>query len=343
MKKIVYYAPRDLRLEEMTEIPRAEDGGLVVKVEAASICGTDIKTYNVGNVRMVPGRTIGHEFVGRVAESRADGFAEGARVTMATTIGCGECHYCKQGKSNLCLTARPMGFFYDGAMADYVAVPAQAVREGNVVRVPDDIPAEVAAVSEPMSCAINGISRVPAENIGSALVVGLGCLGMLHSIALRSKGVGNIVCCDFSGAKKDMMDKLGFATVTPEELDEKYQALSDGLGFELVVITAPSNDVQAKAPAYARKGGYVSYFASLPPGSEFISVNSRTIHYNELVCYGTSDSTPAHVREAVRLLGEQQSVVRQVVTVLPFSEYMDGIRGVTEMRYAKAVLVPEGK
>ena len=340
-KKLVYYGPHNIVLEDMAEFPPCDVGCLLVKVEAAAVCGSDIKAFNVGNPKMIPGRTMGHEFVGVVVKAdEASGFREGDRVTMATTIGCGKCYYCAMGKSNLCPDSKAMGFFYDGALASYVAIPRIAVENGNVVRVPDDIPAEVLALCEPMSCVLNSLSRLPVRQIGSAVIIGLGALGILHAIALREFGVKNIVCCDFPGKKKDLTEKLGFKTVVPEELDICYSELSDGLGFELVVITAPSNDVQARAPKFARKGGYVSYFASLPVSDEEITISSRALHYNELNLFGTSDSTAGHVKAAVAMIGRQKNTISELITVLPFEEIISGIDGVLNMKYAKVVVKP---
>jgi L-iditol 2-dehydrogenase len=340
MKKIVYHGVKDLRLEESNELPSCEEGGILVRMEAFAICGSDIKAYNVGNPKVIPPRTVGHEFVGYVEESKTPNFVAGDRVTMATTIGCGVCHYCQKGKPNLCPDAKAMGFYYDGAMAEYMAVPSLAVKHGNVVKVPGDIPAVVATVTEPMSCVMNGLSRIPAAELEYAVVIGLGALGLFHSIALRNAGVKHIVCCDFPGVKFDLAGELGFTTVTPDELKAKYRDLSGGLGFELVVITAPAQSVQEEAPGYARKGGYVSFFASLPVAHEKLTMSSRQLHYNELVYFGTSDSTFAHVEKAIALLSAQRDVVQRMVTVLPMEQYLEGYQGVMDMRYAKVVLTP---
>lgn len=339
-KKIVYYGPKDIRIEEMESRPQCPDGGMLVRVEAAAICGSDIKAYNVGNPKLLPGRTMGHEFVGQVVEPGGE-FNVGDRITMATTIGCGTCYYCRKGRTNMCLTAKSIGFYYDGAMADYIAIPKEAVMNGNVVRVDKDIPAQVVALSEPMSCVINGLSRIPVKEMDCALVIGLGALGILHTIALSRAGVRNIACCDFPGIKKDLVKSLDFNTVTPDELEIGFKDLSDGLGFDLVVITAPSRQVQQEAPKYARKGGYVSYFASMPVSSDYINLSSRMLHYNELFYFGTSDSTAEHVKSAVKLLDSERDIVQKIITILPFSEFEEGMKGVVEARYAKVVLMPE--
>jgi len=340
MKKIVYYGIKDLRLEDAVTLPICEEGGLLVKVEAFAICGSDIKAYNAGNPKIVPPRTVGHEFVGFVEESRTPDFKKGDRITMATTIGCGVCHYCRAGKTNLCPDSKAMGFFYDGGMAEYMAVPPQALRNGNVIPVPADLPAVVAAVCEPMSCVMNGLSRIPSAELEYAVVIGLGALGLFHSIALRDLGLTHIVCCDFPGAKFNMAKEMGFTTVTPDELVAQFKDLSGGLGFELVVITAPSQSVQEQAPGYARKGGYVSFFASLPTANEKLTMSSRQLHYNELVYFGTADSTPVHVAKALKLLSAKRDLIQKVITVLPMEQYVEGYKGVMDMRYAKVVLTP---
>jgi L-iditol 2-dehydrogenase len=342
-KKLVFYGMGDIRVEEMESIPVPGPGELLIKVDAASICGSDIKSYRVGNPKMCPPRTIGHEFSGTVMTPvMAEGFAEGDRVTMATTIGCGSCYYCKMGKPNLCKDAKAMGFFFDGALASYMIIPAEAVKRGNVVKVSGDAPPEVIALAEPMSCVLNGLCRIPVRDITSALIIGVGAMGMLHAIALREFGVKNIVCCSSPGRKKELMDSLGFFTLTPDELEERYLELSDGLGFELVIIAAPSNAVQSDAPKYARKGGYISYFAGLPVAEERIAVSSRTLHYNELIFYGTSDSSVEHVRDAIELLDTQRESVSKLITVLPIDEALDGMRSVMDKKAAKIVVFPNG-
>src|SRR5690554_139156 len=136
---VVYYAPGDVRIEEMKPIDSTGDGEVTIKVEACAICGTDIKSYLKGNPRIKPPMIMGHEFCGEIIElgSNVEGYKVGQRVTMATTIGCGDCIYCNQGRTNLCRSAEAIGFHYPGAMAAYVKIPAKAVRQGHLVDVGD--------------------------------------------------------------------------------------------------------------------------------------------------------------------------------------------------------------
>jgi L-iditol 2-dehydrogenase len=343
--RVVYRAPRDVVIEPMPEPPVVRRGELLVRVEACAICGTDIKSFHKGNPRIKPPMTMGHEFVGTVEAAGADaaGPRTGARVVMATTVGCGECRYCRAGRGNLCRSAEAIGFHYPGAMAPWLAIPERAVRLGHLVEV-GDLEAGVAALAEPLSCVMNGLSRLPwgKGEIENVLVLGLGPLGFLHALAARARGAKRVVCSEFAGARTDLARALGFEQVIPpSELDGAYLALSGNEGFDLVVVTAPHNPTQAKSPMYARKGGYVSFFASLPQGEETLAVSSRTIHYGELLVFGTSDSTPAHVREAVALLRRETATFARLVTHrLPTREFHMAMAEIAAGRAVKVVLTP---
>jgi L-iditol 2-dehydrogenase len=340
---VVFYAPKDVRIEKMNSAPSIRKGDCLIQVEACAICGTDIKSYLKGNPRIKPPMIMGHEFCGSVVESGPNGPKVGSRVVMATTIGCGTCLYCGKGHSNLCRQAEAIGFHYPGAMAPWVRIPERAVSLGHLAEV-GDLDAGVAALAEPLSCVVNGLGRLPMAEIKTALVLGLGPLGMLHALAARAKGVEKVVCVEFPGKRTELAKTLGFPDVVkPEDIDGAYKDLSGGEGFDLVVVTAPHNPTQAKSPLYARKGGYVSFFASLPPGDEMLSINSRTIHYNELFVFGTSDSTPVHIREAVRLLKADPTVFASLVTHrLPMSRFVKAMDEIAAGNAVKVVLFPKG-
>lgn len=338
-----YYAPMDVRVLPMIEIPITGKGEVLIKVEACAICGTDVKAYYNGNPRITPPQVIGHEFCGTIVDIGAgvNRYKRGQRVTMATTIGCGECMYCLSGKTNLCRNAEAIGFHYPGAMAPYVKIPTKAIKQNHLVDV-GELDATLASLSEPMSCTMNDISHVPKNELNSAIIFGLGPLGMLHAVCLREEGVKNIVCVEFPGKRAELARQMGFKSVfSPAEIDNIYKEVTHGEGFDLVTITAPSNEVQSKAPMYARKGGYVSYFASLPVGKEMLNLNSRIIHYNELNLYGTSDSTVNHVHKAVNLLKKNPDVFKPLIThVMPFSDFHKAMDEIKLGNAVKIVLKP---
>jgi len=340
-KCIKYYNLGDVRVDTYGQKPAIRPGEVLVRVEACAICGTDIKSIIYGNPRIQPPQIIGHEFSGTIDDVGKDvkEYHKGQRVTMATTVGCGSCSYCKKGRTNHCKQAKAMGFHYPGAMAPYAIIPDLAVRQHHLVDIGELDPV-VATLSEPLSCTINDFSRI-RDRINYALVIGLGPLGFLHAIYARNIGISHIVCVDYPGMRTELAKKIGFDVLTPDELDKSYLDMTEGEGFELVSITAPSNDVQSQAIKYARKGGYVSYFASLPLGNEFISINSRTIHYNELMMYGTSDSTVHHVHEAVRVLNQYTGSYMPIIThTYNLENFADAIDEIKKGNAIKIVLKP---
>jgi L-iditol 2-dehydrogenase len=341
-EKIVYYKQEDIRVQPQ-ERPTIKSGEVLVEVEAVAICGTDIKTYYSGNPRIVPPQTMGHEFCGTVIETAGDvdRWQIGTRITMATTIGCGECFYCRRGSTNICKDLKPISFYYPGAMAKWIAIPKAAVAGGYLVEI-GDLDAELAAMSEPLSCVINNLSKIPLDDVRSAAVIGVGPLGALHAITLRQYGIKTLVGVQRPGKRMDLAPTFGFDTVVaPENLPDEANRQNEGEGFDLVIVTAPDNSVQSTAVQYARKGGYVSLFASLPVGTEMLDLNSRTVHYGEISLYGCSDSTAVHVTKAVSNLRKNPEMYRKAITgryaLSEITTAIDAIKARDEM---KVVLTP---
>lgn len=326
MKAIVYHASGDIRVDELPS-PTCGDVELLVDVDACAVCGTDLKTFNHGNPRITPPLTMGHEFTGRVAQvgvKAAGGFAVGDRVVMATSISCGKCFYCRRGWTNLCVSLAPMGFTYPGGMAEQVIIPAQALENGHVVKTPPDMPAEHAALAEPVSCAVNSIRQCDLEEGATVLVLGAGPLGLMNACVARALGAGKILLSEISPPR--LAQAQGFeidVLIDPsrENLADRVLAETDGLGADVAIVAAPAAQPQELAVHLVRKRGTVMLFASLPKGNSILQMDSRAIHYGELRVIGTSDSTAEHVKEAIALLNSGRVPAEKLATHrLPLSE-----------------------
>ena len=344
MKAVVYHAPGDIRVEDQAPAPKPGAGEVLVRVEACAICGSDVKTFRLGNPRISPPRTMGHEFCGTI-EAMGEGvdtYAAGQRVAMATTMGCGSCVECRMGKPNICADLQAIGFHHDGAMSSWVWIPERGVRGGNLIDVGDLDPV-FAALSEPTSCVANSLSKLDGRGGRTILVIGLGPLGLIHGMMARDLGFETVIGAARPGARFDAAQDFGFDDViVPDAIPDAIERFTGGRGFDAVVVTAPSAEVQSAAPSYAAKSGAISLFAGLPAGSEMITLNSRTIHYGEQTVYGTSDSTPEHVRRAVSWLKANPEMVEKLVTHrLPLSRFHDAMKAVIDREALKAVLLPE--
>ena len=344
MKAVRYYGQEDLRVEEIPN-PKPEAGGLLVKVEACAICGTDLKAYFKGNPRIKPPQTIGHEFVGEIVElgSGVEGYAVGERVTMATSISCGRCDVCRAGYTNRCEDIKPVSYDYPGAFAGYVAVPPAGVGGGNVIKVPASLGA-MAALAEPTSCAINAQILAGVKMGDTVVVVGCGPLGAIHTQVAKANGATRVIVTERSPKRLALAEKLGVDEIIDasktDPVDEVMRLTGD-VGAGVVIVTAPAAVAQEQSLSMARKGGMINLFASLPSGASELKIDSRLIHYRELFISGASDSTPYHVELAVKLLNSGQ-ISKEIIThKLPIDKFMDGLMLMKNEDGLKVLIKPE--
>jgi L-iditol 2-dehydrogenase len=306
MKAVIYYDVKDIRIEQIP-VPECGDRELRVKVDACAVCGTDMKTYFNGNPRIQPPRIMGHEFTGIIETvgKSVEGYQTGERVVMATSVSCHECAYCKKGFFNLCADLRPMGFYYEGGMAEYIIIPERALVNGHVIKVPNGIKAEHAALAEPLSCAVNSNENANVQAGDIVLIMGAGPLGLLNLFVARAMGASKIILSEVSEARLEQVREVGCdILVNPlkENLAEIVERETSGLGADVVIVAAPAAAPQEEALKLVRKKGSVCLFASLPPGQSMLQVDSRIIHYGEIRLVGTSDSTPDQVKKAVEFM-----------------------------------------
>ncbi len=318
MKAAVYYGPGDIRIEDHAE-PAPTPENLIAKVRCCAICGTDLKLATIGYPRCHPPRIIGHEMVGEIVHvgSQVRGFDLGGRVTLATTVSCGECAYCALGLGNICPNAKPISYDFDGALAEYLAIPPQALAVGNVIRVPDSVPDESAALSEPLSCAINAYQLAGLKAGDKVLILGSGPLAAIHAELAKAEGAAEVMVVGHSEVRLALLRGLRNVLVIDgahQDVAAVVNEQTNGLGADIVIVCAPAREVMEKSIQYARKGGAVSLFASLPKGASELAFDSRVIHYGELRIVGASDSRPEHVETAVRLMAEGTIDTRNIVT-----------------------------
>jgi L-iditol 2-dehydrogenase len=310
MKAIRYYAAGDIRIEDVP-VPDCSDQEIRVKVDACAVCGTDLKAWRSGNPRIKAPQVMGHEFTGLIESvgKEVTGFACAERIVMATSVSCGQCAYCGKGWPNLCLNVTPMGFGYAGGMAEYVTIPAQALAQGHVVKVPSSVRPEHAALAEPISCAVNAVQNCDINPGDVVVVVGAGPMGILNACIAQQAGAGKIVLAEINPDRLAQAEAFGFDRLvnpTHDDLESTVKDLTNGIGADVVIVAAPAAAPQEQALSLVRKRGTVCLFASLPVGACTLAMDSRLIHYGEIRVVGASDSTPAHVARSVDIIAQHQ-------------------------------------
>ncbi|MDR2346999.1 MAG: alcohol dehydrogenase catalytic domain-containing protein [Planctomycetaceae bacterium] len=346
MQAIVYHAPGDIRVEELSK-PELKEGELLVHVDSCAVCGTDLKSKHHGNPRIKAPLVMGHEFTGlieSVSPSAVGDWQVGDRVVMATSISCGTCFYCNAGYRNLCMQLAPMGFSYPGGMAEYVTIPALALQGGHVVKVPPSVEPPFAALAEPTSCAVNSVSQCHIKQGESVLIMGAGPMGLLNAVVARAYGAGKLLMSELNELRRNQGKQFGIdVLIDPanENLTEIVKRETNGIGVDVVIVAAPAAKPQEDALSLVRKQGTVVLFASLPVGKSNLTIDSRLLHYGEIHLIGSSDSTPEHVKKAVEFISDKKIPVEKIAShLLPLDQIEKAFELMQSGEALRVVLIP---
>lgn len=279
--------------------------GAIIKIVACSICGTDIRTYRFGNNKIKDGRTLGHEIVGRieeVSERWGAKFPPGTYISMAPAIGCGKCHSCQRGHTNMCEELQTIGFEYDGGFAEYMAIPAKAFEMDNVYTLPESEDYRAYAISEPLACVINAQSYLQIKESDDVLIIGSGIIGGMHGNLALVKGAANVMIADIVEKRVKEIQRLLPSVIgidsSKEDLKERVMQITGGKGADVVIIACSVGKMQEQGMELLARRGRISLFGGLPGESKGF-IDSNLIHYRELSVYGVHASTAEQNKRAM--------------------------------------------
>lgn len=305
MKAAVFYGIDDLRIED---VPRPEPGPgeALLKVGAVGICGTDLRILSNGHHRIRAGarRILGHELAGEVVTVGEGvlGLVPGMRVAVAPNIGCGVCAECVSGWTNLCEDYKAFGISLDGGFAEYMLITADAIRQGNVMRLPQEISFEVAALAEPLSCCLNGQEAVAVGPGDVVLIIGGGPIGIMHLLLARLAGARHVIVSEITPSRLEQSRKHGADTaINPREKDLREVILqaTGGRGADVVIVAAASPEAQAQGIELAARRGRINFFGGLPKDRPSVTLNTNLIHYRQLLVTGTTGSNVRQYRTVI--------------------------------------------
>jgi L-iditol 2-dehydrogenase len=272
MKALLLSNYRKLEIVD-APVPDIESDEVLVQVRACGICGSDVHGYDGSSGRRIPPLIMGHEAAGVIEKvgSMVSGCVPGTRVTFDSTAFCGDCEYCRSGRTNLCDNRMVLGvscgtYRRHGAFAEYVAVPARIL-----CALPAELPFEHAALVEPVSVAAHAAGRIAAPPGGAALVVGSGMIGLLVIQSLRLAGWSRIIALDLDPGRLKLAATLGAdATIHADEHDvlKAVLDLTDGQGADTVFEVVGISSTVALAVSAVRKGGNVVLVGNLAPKVE---------------------------------------------------------------------------
>lgn len=254
MRAARYYGNRDVRIDDI-EAPSPGPGEVLIDVDACGICGSDLSEYLYGPRRdddeFLP-YTMGHELGGTVAA-----VGEGVDLDPGTDVGvnplvaCEDCWCCDAGRYNICRNLRVIGAHRQGAYAEQVVAPA-----GNVIPLPDGLTPEAAAVAEPLTVAYHGLLQSPLRSGHSAVVVGMGPIGLGMIQLAKAAGASPVIASGHREARRQLARECGAdVVVDPRETDLAERAAEETEGgvdvsFEVAGNGSALNDaIKATKPS----------------------------------------------------------------------------------------------
>jgi len=294
-----------LRYSTVAE-PVLSPGDMLLKVEAATVCGTDIRILRgKKTVGIRYPSILGHEFAGTVVDTGGHAqFKVGQAVCVCPQFACGHCEYCIRGVENLCRNLTAMGYEIDGAFAEYVRIPARGVAAGNVFAMPEGLSFETAALAEPLACVMNGQELVGVKMGDVVVILGAGPIGILHVKLARFSGARRIIVSEPNELRREAALREGADTVIDPgagDLTARVREASDGLGADVAICAIGVPSLANDAIRLVRHRGRVSLFAGFSKGVQ-AEIDVNAIHYNELVVTGSFGLTRLHFERALQLI-----------------------------------------
>ena len=291
---------------------------------------------------------MGHEFAGKIVHigKMLDeyGYRVGDRVTVAPAIGCGECYECKHGHSNMCDSLETIGFQYDGVFTEYVEIPEKAVKNGNVILLPDNISYDNATLIEPAACAWNGQNYMHIHEGDTVVIYGSGIIGCIHAELAFYKGANQVIVVEpVEKRGKIAIEKVpGVKWINPftQNTIDEVKKITGGRGADVVIVATSVPTVHTEAQLVAAKRGRILLFGGIP-GEGKGYIDSNLIHYKELQVCGVHATTPEYMKKIMNLIEQGKlDAEKYIEKTISLEEMEEGFRTIRDENTMKVVIHP---
>lgn len=315
MTAAVLYGKEDVRIERLP-VPVAGPGEIVVRIRAALTCGTDVKVYRRGyHAKMLtPPIPFGHELAGTVDQvgEGVTRFREGDRVVALNSAPCDQCYFCLRNQQNLCDDL----LFNNGAYAELIRIPARIV-EKNTLLVPEDLPYEHAALTEPLACVIRGLEECSPREGDTLVVIGAGPIGLMFMHAAQIAGLRVIAVVkhdeQIAAARVFGAEHVVQTTRVADPVATVRALTADDRGVDIAVEAVAVPETWQWAVDMVRKGGTVNFFGGPPSGTK-VEFDTNRLHYNDITLKASFHHTPAAARKAFELIKSGKFKCREYIT-----------------------------
>ena len=317
MRAAVFYGPSNIKVEEVEF--KIDKNEIALKVSACAVCGYDARIYRNGHIKVKPPVILGHEICGELLQKidSYDGILDvGTRVAVSPVIPCLSCQYCSNKQYNLCNNLKEIGSSVNGGFAEYIKIPEKVTRIGGLIKIPNNLSNEEAALLEPLACCLNGFSQFgQIEKKKSVLIIGDGTIGLLH-LQLSKK---------LFGAKTAVLGKIPFRMqmaksagadavfMFDDHAVDNVLNFTNGEGANFIIVATSNPEALTFLKKVVSKNSKINIFAGFSSNQTF-PLDFNWLHYNQISIFGSFSSTPDLLRKAARLVSDGKIDLSKIVT-----------------------------
>lgn len=319
MKAAVFKDVNSITLEERAR-PVPGPSELLLRIESAAVCGTDLKIIRGNHFRTRPGcdRVLGHELAGVIVECGQDitQWHPGQRVSVVPNIGCGHCELCQRGINHMCPSYEAFGISIDGGFQQFMLITSAALTSGNLIALPESMSFEDASLIEPLSCCYNAWKNLKVTAKDRVLIMGSGAIAALFLQLARAFGAAQVIVVGRRASRIEELMRQGATDgVNSSEVDvvDEVMRLSGHNGVDVAVVCAPSETLQQQAITCLARFGRLNFFSGLAPGIQ-PQIDTNKVHYWGLMLTGSTGSSASDFTGAMQLMETGKVRVADVVT-----------------------------
>jgi L-iditol 2-dehydrogenase len=345
MNAVVIEAPGNYSFQKVS-MPTCPDSGLLIKVLACGLCGSDLRTLRTGHHRVSLPFIVGHEICGQVKEA-GSGYSGaweiGDILAISPMVYCGRCNFCQNSQQEYCSDYKEIGQVWQGGFAEYMALPVEAVKNGAIQIVPEGMDPVHATLVEPLSSCVNAQEKGKIGLGDTVVIIGAGPIGTFHLELARARGADKIIVADIDENRLELMKSYNpdyMINSKENDLVEIVRKLTNGYGADVVITANPVPSTQVQAVEMAKKGGRILLFGGLPKDQSVPGIDMNLVHYNALHLIGTTVFAPRHNRISMQLLTSGRIAASKFVShIFQMKDFVEGSKLALEGKARKVVFI----
>lgn len=343
MKAALMYGPSDIRIEDIQK-PKCAEDGMLLKVKAIGLCGSDIRNLTSDSRKDYP-HVYGHEIVGEIVEigEKAEPkYKLKDNIYIYPAAHCLKCEECRSGHHEFC---EGMDKYTDrmGGFADYYAITKKQLESDAIYKIPRNINLISATLAEPLSSVYACQENIDVTFGDTVVIIGAGPIGCFHVKLAKMRGAKKIILIEISQERLTLAKRFGadyYINSSQEDPIEAVMKITNGKGADKVISANPSIQAQSQSIYMAKKAGIVVFFGGVPK-NKMALIDTNRIHYYGLWIYGHYGANSMQVQRAFEIaISDEFDASKFITHILPLSKINDGIKLSKSGEAIKVVLVP---